>query len=250
LCSPGPLDPVNGVIINPPNVPCWRNYPLAEEIHRTYGVPVSLENDAKAAALAEVRWGAGRGYRNVFYATIGTGIGTGIIFDGRIYHGRTGAAVEGGHVSIDYRGPRCACGKRGCIETLAAGPAIAQRAREKLAASVATNSKLFALACGDIQAVTCEMVGEAAFDGDPVASETLKETVELLTFWLGNIIDFLEPDVIIIGGGVAPILARFFNSIRENLPGCCINPQPQNIPILPARYAANAGIAGAAALCG
>src|SRR5271163_1253954 len=118
ICAPGPLDPETGMILNPPNVPCWRNYPLAEKIASLYHLPVKLDNDANAAALAETRWGAARGYRYVFYATIGTGIGTGFVLDGRIYHGRTGSAAEGGHVSIDYRGPLCACGKRGCIEIL------------------------------------------------------------------------------------------------------------------------------------
>src|SRR5438105_10358744 len=96
ICSPGPLDPARGVVINPPNLPCWRNFPLAAEVASIYRVPVRVDNDANAAALAEALWGAGRGYRNVFYTTIGTGIGTGIVLDGRIYHGRTGAAAEGG----------------------------------------------------------------------------------------------------------------------------------------------------------
>ena len=86
ICSPGPLDPKNGVVINPPNLPCWRNFPLGENMRRLFAVPVSIDNDANAAALAEARWGSGRGYRNVFYAGIGTGIGTGIVFDGEIYH--------------------------------------------------------------------------------------------------------------------------------------------------------------------
>lgn len=128
ICAPGPLDPNSGVVINPPNLPCWRNYPLADEVAKIFRVRVKVDNDANAAALAEAQWGAGRGYRNLFYATIGTGIGTGIIFDGRIYHGRTGAAAEGGHVSIDYRGPRCGCGKPGCIEALAAGQLPGERA--------------------------------------------------------------------------------------------------------------------------
>src|SRR5215471_12405163 len=103
ICSPGPLDPATGVVINPPNLPCWRNFPLADEVAQVYGVPVKVDNDANGAALAEAQWGAGRGHRSVFYISIGTGIGTGIVLDGRIYHGRTGAAGEGGHVSIDYR---------------------------------------------------------------------------------------------------------------------------------------------------
>ncbi len=113
ICAPGPLDPKTGVVLNPPNLPCWRDFPLAEKIVSMYHVPVRVDNDANAAALAETRWGAARGYHYVFYATIGTGIGTGIVLDGRIYHGNTGSAGEGGHVSIDYRGPLCSCGKRG-----------------------------------------------------------------------------------------------------------------------------------------
>ena len=120
---------------------------------------MKVDNDGNAAALAEYRWGAGRGYRNVFYATIGTGIGAGIVFDGQIYHGRTGAAAEGGHVSIDYRGPRCACGKHGCIEVLAAGPAIARRARAKAAADPARGAALLRQANGNGEAITSELVG-------------------------------------------------------------------------------------------
>jgi len=197
ICSPGPLDPNTGVVINPPNLPCWRNFPLAAEIAKIYRVRVKLDNDANAAGLAEALWGAGHGYRNVFYATIGTGIGTAILFDGRIYHGRTGAAAEGGHMSIDYNGPRCGCGKPGCIEVLASGPAIARKARAKLESG--RGSSLMDLARGNPELVTGEMVGAAHAVGDPVAGEVLHETVELLSFWFGNIIDLLEPDVMIVG---------------------------------------------------
>src|SRR5262249_21326307 len=143
ICAPGPLDPRTGVVINPPNVPCWRDFPLAEEIGKRYSALVKVDNDANAGGLAEYLWGAGRGRRNVFFATLGTGIGTGIVFDGKIFHGRTGAAAEGGHMSIDYRGPRCSCGKPGCIEALASGPAIARRARARLAAIHRPRSALF-----------------------------------------------------------------------------------------------------------
>jgi glucokinase len=101
ICSPGPLDPFTGVVINPPNLPCWHGFPLAGSVRNIYSVPVKVDNDANAAALAEAQWGAGIGCRNVFYATLGTGIGTGILFDKKIFHGRTGAAAEGGHNSID-----------------------------------------------------------------------------------------------------------------------------------------------------
>jgi len=248
ICAPGPLDPNAGLVINPPNLPCWRNYPLVAEMGRIYSAPARLDNDGNAAALAEYLWGAGRGYRNVFYATIGTGIGTGIVLDGRIYHGRTGAAGEGGHVSIDYRGPRCGCGKPGCIEVLASGPAIARRARAKLRENGAASS-LLDLAGGNAEAVTSEMVGQAFAGGDPLARQVLEETVDLLALWLGNIIDLLEPDVIIMGGGVSSMLQPLFESIRDHFPACCVNTRCREIPLLPAYYGPDAGVAGGAALC-
>ncbi len=249
ICSPGPLDPQTGVVINPPNLPCWRNFPLAAEVQRALGLSARVDNDANAAALAEAIWGAGVGYRNVFYATLGTGIGTGIIFEQRVYHGRTGNAAEGGHVTIDYRGPQCACGKRGCIEALCSGPAIARRARARLAESGRTSSKMFALAGEDLEQVQAETVGEAFRQGDTLAEEVLQTTADLLAVWLGNVVDLLEPDVIVIGGGVAELLSAFFGRLREQLPHWSINPRCGEIPLLPAKYGLDAGIAGAAALC-
>jgi len=249
ICAPGPLDPHIGVVLNPPNVTCWRNYPLAAEIARRYGGFVKLENDAKSAGLAEALWGAGRGYRNVFYTGIGTGIGAGILFDGRIYHGRTGAADEAGHMVIDYQGPLCGCGKKGCIEALASGTSIAKKARARLAETPERKSLMLELAGGEIEAVTSETVGRAYAAGDALAKEILLETVELVTIWLGNIVDLLEPDVIIFGGGVAAMLNPFFGEIRKGLPAWCMNKRCVEIPIVPARYGAESGIAGGAALC-
>jgi glucokinase len=250
ICAPGPLDPATGVVINPPNLPCWRNFPLAAEVARIYRVQVKVENDANAAALAEGIWGAGRTYRHIFYATIGTGIGTGIVCERRIYNGRTGAAAEGGHMSIDYNGPRCGCGKPGCIEILAAGPAIARRARAKLVESRQTpRSSMLDLAGGNVDAVTSEMVGQAYLAGDPLAKQTLQDTVDLLSLWLSNIIDLLEPDAIIVGGGAAAMLTPFFDDISMGLTRYCINSRCREIPLLKARYGADSGIAGGAALC-
>lgn len=249
ICAPGPLDPRNGIVLNPPNVPCWRNFPLAERVSAKYSVPVKVDNDGNAAALAETLWGAARGFRYVFYATIGTGIGSGIVFDGAIYHGKTGSAGEGGHVSIDYRGPVCACGKRGCIEILAAGPAIGARARRKVAAEPWRASAILEVAGGDVAAVTSEKVGQAYNHGDALAEEILTETVELITPWLGNIVDLFDPDVLVIGGGVAAMLKPFFAEIKRRLPSWCVNPHASEIPLLMAHYGADAGIAGGAALC-
>lgn len=249
ICSPGPLDPKIGVIINPPNLPCWRDFPLADEVAKLFGVPVKVDNDANAAALAETVWGAGRGYKNVFYATIGTGIGTGIILDGRIFHGRTGSAGEGGHMSIDFRGEKCGCGKPGCIEVLASGPAIGRRARARVAADAVGGATMLQLAGGQLEKVTSETVGLAFYQGDPLAKEVLRETVELLALWLGNMVDLLDPDIIILGGGVAALLAPYFDAMRDLLPSYCVNPHSHEIPLLAAHYGADSGIAGGAALC-
>jgi len=248
ICAPGPLDPLKGVILNPPNVPCWRNFPLAAEVERTFGLRAQVDNDANAAALAEAIWGAGVGYRNVFYATLGTGIGTGIVFDRRIYHGRTGSAAEGGHLSIDYRGPKCGCGKRGCIEALCSGPAIAGRARARLSESNRASVMRDAFG-GDLNRITAETVAQGYRRGDGVAREVLDETADLLAVWLGNIVDLLEPDVMVFGGGIAPLMSGFFERIRTELPRWTINAQCTEIPLLLAKYGSDAGIAGAAALC-
>src|SRR5579863_3116324 len=247
ICAPGPLDPRAGVVVNPPNLPGWRNFPLAAEVSKAYRLPVRLDNDGNAAALAEALWGAGRGYRNVFCTTIGTGIGTGIVFDGRIYHGRTGAAGEGGHMTIDYRGPRCGCGKLGCIEALASGPAIARRASEKIAAG--RRSVIAEQAARADGHITSEMVGRAYAAGDLLAKEVLQETATFLAVWLGNIVDLLDPDVMILGGGAAAMLQPFLKEIRDQLPTWCVNSHSQEIPLVTAHYGADAGIAGGAALC-
>jgi len=248
ICAPGPLDPFRGVVLNPPNLPCWRNFPLAAEVQRAFHVCAKIDNDANAAALAEAIWGAGVGFRNVFYATLGTGIGAGIIFDRHIYHGRTGSAAEGGHVSIDYNGPRCGCGKRGCIEALCSGPAIALRARARLTESN-TQSRMRDLAGGNLEILTAEHVAEAFHAGDALAREVLEATADLLTVWLGNMIDLLEPDVIVFGGGVARLMSEFFPHMQTELPKWCINARCCEIPLRLAKYGSDAGIAGAAALC-
>jgi glucokinase len=249
ICAPGPLDPKTGVVLNPPNVPCWRDFPLADKIKKRYGMNARVDNDANAAALAESLWGAGKGYRNVFYACLGTGIGTGIVLNRQIFHGRTGSAAEGGHVSIDFRGPQCNCGKRGCIEALASGTAIARRAREALAVDWTRGEKLMQLAEGDAAKIRSEMIGQAADAGDAIAREILSETMDYLAIWLGNTVDLLEPEVMILGGGVAMMLRPHFEEIQMRMKNWCVNTRYAEIPLVPAHYGENSGIAGGAALC-
>jgi len=249
VSSPGPLDLHDGVVLHTPNLPCWIDFPLRREIEKKYSLPVRLDNDANAAGLAEATWGAGAGHDSVFYATIGTGVGTAIILNGRVLYGRTGTAAEGGHMTIDFRAPvGCACGKPGCLESMASGPAMALRARELIAGDGASGAAMLALSNGEMDGISAEIVVNAARSGDPLAKRVLQETIDLLTIWLGNVVDLLEPEVIVIGGGVGSRITEWFDGIRKNLPKWSINTRANEIPILPAKYGADAGIAGSAAL--
>jgi len=248
VSSPGPLDLREGIILNSPNLPCWRNFALLPEIQKTYRIPTRFDNDANAAGLAEALWGAGANHKSVFYITIGTGIGTAIILNQHIYYGRTGSAAEGGHMTIDFHAPiGCECGKHGCIESMASGPAIAARARKKMLAS-SDGAGLLRLAGGEAGVITTETVVKAWRANDSLAKEVLQETADLLTIWLGNIVDLLEPEVIVIGGGVGAAIKEWFPYIRERLTRWSINSRANEIPLVPAKYGADAGIVGSAAL--
>ncbi len=246
---PGWVDSRRGVLLSAANLPCWRNFPLAKKIEGQYKLRTRVGNDGNVAALAEAAWGAGAGYRKMFYVTLGTGIGTGIVLNHRIYDGRTGGASEGGHMTINFRGPRCGCGKRGCIEVYASGPAIARRARERLGKRGSQQSRILALAKGKIAAVTSEMVSKAASAGDALGIEVLEEAADYLAIWLGNIIDLLEPEIIVVGGGVGHLMTSYLGRIRDRLKVWALNPRQDEIPIMDARYGAESALVGAAAMC-
>jgi glucokinase len=208
ICAPGPLNPKTGVVLNPPNLPGWNNVALQEMAQSRFGLRVKVENDCNAAGLAEARFGAAKGCSSVFYAAIGTGIGSGIILDGKIYHGKNGAAAEGGHVSIDYRSETvCRCGSVGCIEALASGHVL-----EKM----------------------------GGYDLDNLAIQ--------LGAWLGSVVSLLDPDIIVIGGGVSKIGEPLFEKLREIVPRRTVNPHARELPIVAAKFGAEAGIVGAAAV--
>jgi glucokinase len=250
LCSPGVLDRATGLVINAPNLPGWEELHLARELEATFHLPAKVENDANTAGLAEALFGAGVGYPDVFYVTVSTGIGTGIIIDKKIYHGSQGVAGEGGHVSIDYRSPyRCSCGTLGCIETLASGPAMARRARVRLEQEHAVPSLLRTLSNGQLCTITPEMIAKAARAGDAIAQSILDETGFFLGAWLGSMISLLDPGAVVIGGGVARIGKPLFSKIRETLLHYTLNPKlAEKIPVVPAKLQQNVGIYGAASL--
>jgi glucokinase len=206
----GPLDPFAGIIQSPPGLPGWDDVPLMAIVVAALRRPAVVDNDATACAIAEWWFGIGRerGVRNLVYLTISTGVGGGLILDGRVYRGAGGNAGELGHLTIDYRGRQCGCGRRGCLEAYASGPQIAARARERLADGRA--SVLAAL-----PELTARDVSEAAASGDPLAREVWDETTAMVGSAVANILDVFNPELVVLGGGVTRAGDRLLLPVRE-----------------------------------
>jgi glucokinase len=194
----GPLDRKTGLVYSPPNLPGWDAVPVRARFEKAFpGLPIVLENDANATALAEWRWGAGRRTQNMVFVTMGTGIGGGLILDGNLYHGTNDLAGELGHQTILLNGPVCGCGKRGCLEALASGPAIARLAQESL--QFARGKKLVAHAGGRPAGITARHVIECAKEGDGFCRSVLTEAGTYMGVGLANIIQILNPERIVLG---------------------------------------------------
>lgn len=235
---PGPIDIVNGLVLSPTNLPDWIDFPIVELTKRQFNVPVSLDNDANAAALGEYHYGAGRGYKDVFYVTISTGIGGAIICGGNIHHGVQAGAGEIGHTIVAPDGAVCRCGTTGCLETIASGTGIARRMREKLAA----------LNGGDIEKfsnVTTETVVERVRAGDEAACEIWNETIRYLAIGIGNAITLVAPEIVVIGGGVAAagdlLIAPLRREIGRNVTMLPID----KVEIRAASLGSDSGVCGA-----
>lgn len=237
----GPVDRQAGLILNPPNLPGWVRVPLVEYIEKALHRPAVLENDANAAALGEFRYGAGRGARSLVYLTVSTGIGGGIILDGRLWHGVKDGAGEIGHMTLVPDGPVCGCGNRGCLEALASGPSIARRAREAL--STGRPSRL----C-EIRDVTAADVVRLAREGDAVAAEVWRETVAHLALGVAAVITILAPERVVIGGGVSRAGDLLFEPLRAEVRRRVKLVAVESVPILPAALGDDVGILGAAAV--
>jgi len=201
--APGISNPETGILFTSPNLPGWRDIPLRDIMQERLGKKTFLTNDANAAALGEFYFGAARGVRNFIYVTLSTGIGGGIVIDGKIYSGAIGAAGEVGHMTIDDKGPICNCGNRGCWEMLASGTALAREARHRIKEGVKTS--ILEYAGGDVEKVTAKVVHNAAEQGDGFAEELITQTGYYVGVGLVNLINTFNPELIIIGGGLSNI---------------------------------------------
>lgn len=208
----GPLDVKKGLLLNPPNLAGWRNVPVKKIFAQTFRLPVEVDNDANCAALAEKTFGAGKDVQNLFYYTVSTGIGGGLIIEGKIYHGASCDAGEVGHSVIVPNGPRCNCGKRGCLEALASGTAIARVAREK-----AGEDSLILKLAGERKKINAVIVAEAARKGERLAQTIYQQAAFYLGLSATNIIQIFNPEMIIIGGGVSKAGRLLFQPLMKTV---------------------------------
>lgn len=242
--SPGPLDRERGLVIVTPNLG-WRDFPLRDRVSDAVGLPATLDNDANCATLGEWWLGAAKGGRNVIGLTIGTGIGGGLILDGRLYHGASDAAGEIGHTTIDSTGRRCGCGNYGCLEAYASGPAIAERAREALAGG--EPSAMPAMVGGDLSRLTAALVYKAAQNGDRLALEVVRETARLLGAGVANLLNIFNPDVVVLAGGVTQAGDALFEPMRTEVRRRAFKPAVDACRIVPGALQGKAGVVGAIA---
>lgn len=238
----GPVDAAAGVIRRSHHVRGWAGRPLTRVFSEALGLPAYLENDANAAALAEALFGAGRGADPVLYVNVGTGIGGGLVVGGRVHRGAHFNAGEIGHLVLVPDGPKCPCGKHGCLEALASGDAIGRMARERRDAGMLAGSALAA-----VKLLTGQVVGEYAEHGDEVARAIVAEAGEYLGWALALSVNLLDPQIVVVGGGVSALGDLYLRPARRRFRQLAMK-WVQEVKVVPAALGYDAGVIGAAAV--
>ncbi|MGE3615846.1 MAG: ROK family protein [Gemmatimonadales bacterium] len=240
--SPGPIDRVRGVVILTPNLG-WVDMPVRDRIADRLGLPGALDNDANCAMAGEWWVGAAEGARHAVTFTLGTGIGGGLVVDGSLVHGASDVAAEIGHITIETNGRRCGCGNDGCLEAYASGPAIARRAAELIAAGAESS---LGRKGESLAGVTAETVYAAAAAGDQLAHEVVQDTAKYLGVGVANLINILNPEVVVICGGVTQAGDRLFVPLRREVARRAFRPAVEACRIVPGILPGTAGVIGAA----
>ena len=244
IAAAGAINFAKGRITLSPNLPEWHDIPLRDIVRERYGVTTLLLNDASAAALAEHRFGAGIGTDNLIYLTVSTGIGGGIIIDGKLYMGACGSAGEIGHMTIDVNGARDSCGNIGCLETLASGTAVAREAIKRIRRG--EESYLTEIVGGKIENITAEKVSLAAQHGDSLALAVIAQAATYLGAGLVNVVNIFNPEIIVIGGGMAQMGDLLLNPARKVVEERAFPVSSGAVRIVPTRLGSNAEVMGAA----
>ncbi len=246
LSVPGLIDAQKGISILAPNIPEWRDVPIVELFEKHFRLPALIENDSRAMALGEARFGAGRGYEDIFCVNVGHGVGAGIIIGGELRRGKRYTAGEFGHLTVLPSGPLCHCGNRGCLEVVSGGLAIAANAIRVV--SSGGGARIREMAEGNTNRITAELVVLAAKQGDPTARRLLEEAGWYLGIAVANIVNLLEPEIVVIGGGVAGAGETLFEEIREIVRERAFTTLIASPRIVPCGLGENASAIGAAAL--
>jgi glucokinase len=244
IASPGPLDIAKGCVDGSPNLPGWSGYSIEKGLSSFFNLPARIDNDANAAALGEYKFGAGKDKKNMVYITVSTGIGGGVIVDGRLMRGANGNAAELGHLTLNINGPACPCGANGCFEMYASGTAIARRTREAIQAGA--QSQIIDLA-GRAEAITTHHILTALQKNDALAQKIWNETTEYLGRGLAVVINTFNPELIVVGGGVTAAGDLLFTPVREKALRYAFPRLAAVCSIVPAGLGSNVGVVGAAA---
>lgn len=244
----GQIQAKTGLVIFAPNLK-WHNFPLQENIENALKIPTRIINDVRAITLGEWLYGAGKGYQDLLCAFIGTGIGSGVVSDGRLLTGHSNTLGEIGHLTIDFNGPLCSCGKRGCLEAFAGGWGIAARAQEAIEADRQgiMSQTLLRLASGDSKKVTAKIVVEAYRLKDPLAEKLMNETHKALVAGFASLINAYNPRRLILGGGLVDGMPEIIQVIDQGVRECALKAATQSLEIVKAQLGKGAGIIGSAA---
>ena len=248
LSVASPVDPATGEMYNPPNLhgEGWHLFSPKSYLQDRLGFPVSLANDATLGAMGEHAFGAGRGSDNMIYMTVSTGIGGGVIVDGRLYTGYKGFAGEIGHITIDRNGPTCNCGNVGCLEVMASGTAVARMAHERLSAGEA--SSLLETAEGNTSAIDARMVADAAKAGDSLAQSLMHEVATNLGVGIVSLMHVFDPELIVIGGGMSQNLDMLLPDIDREIQRHAMAHLRDRRPVVKSELGDDVSLLGAAAL--
>ncbi len=244
--SPGSIIQNKGTVENPPNFPGWKKVHLGKLISKGTGLHTVVDNDANAAAIGEMIYGAGKETKNFIMVTLGTGVGGGIIIDGKIYRGERGAAGEIGHVTVNYNGRKCKCGSRGCVETYIGNSYLIDDVKKNLPRH--ENSKINELINGDLSLLSPKVISEAYKMNDKYAAEIIERAGLILGYGIASVVNLLDISNIIIGGGVAGFGKPLFGSVKKSIIERVMIPFKGNISVRRAKLKNDAGIKGAAAL--
>jgi len=243
--TPGIVDD-EGIVYDAPNLPDWDDLPLKKVIEEKYNIKVAVENDVNTIAWGEYLFGAGKGSNTMICITLGTGLGGGIVKEGKLLRGGKYSAVEIGHITIDYRGPKCKCGNYGCIERFVGRDYIVERAVKAIKEGKKT--KIFELADGKIKNITPKIISDAYKQGDEIAKDIWIDVGICLGAMFTSLVNLLNPDVIVIGGGISQAGEILFETIRKTIKERSMKILSENVKVVPAGLGIDSGIVASASL--